>query len=123
MEKVLGFGGLFFRAEDPKALAAWYEAHLGIDPVPDDYDVPGWQQQAGTTVFAPFDKGTDYFGNPEKQFMLNFRVADLNAMIAQLEAAGITVTPDPEIYPNGQFARLSDPEGNPIELWQPTPEQ
>lgn len=119
MEKVLGFGGFFFRADDPKALAAWYDSHLGIAPVPEDYATPGWRQQAGDTVFAPFEKITDYFGNAEKQFMLNFRVRDLEAMIAQLEAAGIEVRRDPETYPNGSFAWLNDPEGNPIELWQP----
>ena len=123
MEKALGFGGFFFRSEDPKGLAAWYAMHLGIAQVPNDYDTPAWQQAAGTTVFAPFDKTTDYFGDDKKQFMLNFRVADLEAMIVQLDAAGIKVKRDPEIHPNGRFARLVDPEGNPIELWQPAPEQ
>ena len=120
MEKVLGFGGFFFRSEDPAALAKWYETHLGIDPVPGDYETPCWRQEAGDTVFAPFDKITDYFGNREKQFMLNFRVQNLDRMIAQLEAAGIEVRKDPESpYPNGHFAWLNDPEGNPIELWEP----
>ncbi len=120
MEKVLGFGGLFFRAQDPKAMAIWYRDMLGIDLVPTDYDTPGWQQQAGPTVFAPFEKTTEYFGDADKQFMLNFRVADLDAMIGQLEAAGIEVRRDPDSpYPNGSFAWLNDPEGNPIELWQP----
>ncbi|MGB3177636.1 MAG: VOC family protein [Albidovulum sp.] len=119
MEKVLGFGGLFFRADNPAKLAAWYHQHLGVDPVPGDYETPAWQQEAGTTVFAPFDRETKYFGNDDTQFMVNFRVRDLDAMIAQLEAAGISVTRDPEAHPNGHFARLADPEGNPIELWQP----
>lgn len=112
-------GGFFFRADAPQALADWYHRHLGIDPVPGDYDTPCWQQAAGPTVFAPFEKVTEYFGNTEKQFMLNFRVQDLDAMIAQLEGAGIEVRRDPETYPNGRFAWLNDPEGNPIELWQP----
>lgn len=119
MERMSGIGGFFFRAEDPTALAAWYETHLGIDPVPGDYDTPCWQQEGGDTVFAPFEKITEYFGNREKQFMLNFRVRDLEVMIAQLEAAGIEVKRDPESYPNGRFAWLNDPEGNPIELWEP----
>lgn len=120
MEKVLGIGGFFFRAEDPEALADWYRTHLGIDRVPGDYDTPCWRQAAGETVFAPFEKSTEYFGNQEKQFMLNFRVRDLEAMVAQLEAAGINVRRDPDSpYPNGAFAWLIDPEGNPIELWQP----
>lgn len=120
MEKVLGFGGFFFRSEDPKALAKWYETHLGILRVPDDYETQCWTQEAGETVFAPFEKVTEYFGNREKQFMLNFRVADLEKMIAQLEKSGIEVRRDPESpYPNGSFAWLNDPEGNPIELWEP----
>lgn len=120
METVTGFGGFFFRADDPAALAEWYRDHLGIDPVPGDYDTPCWTQEAGATVFAPFEKVTDYFGNREKQFMLNFRVRNLDAMIAQLEEAGIAVRRDPDSpYPNGSFAWLNDPEGNPIELWQP----
>jgi len=120
MERVAGFGGFFFRAEDPKALAEWYERHLGITRVPDDYETPCWRQEAGETVFAPFDKVTEYFGNREKAFMLNFRVRDLEAMIAQLTAAGTEVRRDPDSpQPNGSFAWLNDPEGNPIELWEP----
>ena len=118
-EKVLGMGGLFFRAEDPDALAQWYETHLGISRVPPDYEQQPWQQEAGPTVFAPFNKKTTYFGNDEKMWMVNFRVRDLDAMAEQLRAAGIEVTIDPEEYPNGRFARLYDPEGNPIELWEP----
>lgn len=120
MEKVLGFGGFFFRAEDPEALAEWYRTHLGIDRVPPDYETPCWMQEAGPTVFAPFEKLTEYFGDGDRQFMLNFRVADLDAMVAKLEAAGIAVRRDPDApYPDGNFAWLNDPEGNPIELWQP----
>ena len=119
MEKVTGIGGVFFRARDPGALSRWYERHLGIDPVPGDYDTPPWAQEGGPTVFAPFPAETDYFGRAEQQFMLNFRVADLEAMIAQLVAAGVGVERHPESLPNGRFARLHDPEGNPIELWEP----
>ncbi len=119
MEKVLGIGGLFFRARDPQGLAAWYETHLGVAPVPQDYDTPAWRQSGGTTVFAPFDAGTDYFGAPEQQWMINFRVRSLDAFVAQLGAAGIEVEVDAETYPNGRFARLADPEGNPIQLWEP----
>ena len=78
-----------------------------------------WQQEAGTTVFAPFKADTKYFGRPTQQWMINFRVRDLDAMVAQLKRAGITVEVDPQAYPNGRFARLEDPEGNPIQLWQP----
>lgn len=82
---------------------------------------PCWQQRAGSTVFAPFKRDTDYFGRKEQMWMVNFRVDDLDAMATQLRAAGIDVTIDPEAYANGRFARLRDPEGNPIELWQPNP--
>lgn len=120
MEKVTGLGGLFFRADDPNRLADWYETHLGIDRVPDDYDTPCWQQEAGPTVFTAFDRDTTYIPNAGKQVMLNFRVRDLEAMIAQLEKAGLSVRRDPKNpYPNGCFAWLEDPEGNPIELWEP----
>lgn len=119
MEKVSGIGGVFFRAEDPVALAEWYERHLGVTKTPPNYDEPVWEQTAGPTVFAPFPMETDYFGNARQQAMVNFRVADLDAMVAQLEGAGIAVDVDSEVYPNGRFAHLSDPEGNRIELWQP----
>lgn len=119
MEKVLGIGGLFFRAEDPKALAKWYHDHLGINLVPEDYGKEPWTQEAGPTVFAPFKKTTKYFGDPKKAWMVNFRVRNLDALAKQLRAAKIEVKLDPETYPNGRFARIHDPEGNPIELWEP----
>jgi predicted enzyme related to lactoylglutathione lyase len=118
-EKVTGIGGVFFRARDPKALAQWYQDHLGITVLPQGPGDSPWSQQAGPTAFAPFPETTGYFGDATKQWMLNFRVADLDKMAAQLEAAGVTVKIDPATYPNGRFARTHDPEGNPIELWQP----
>jgi len=119
MEKVTAIGGFFFRARDPRALARWYYQQLGVDPIPENFDQLPWQQQAGPSGIAPFPEDTGYFGDRNNQWMLNFRVANLDAMIAQLKAAGISVEIDPEPYPNGRFARLQDPEGNPIELWQP----
>jgi catechol 2,3-dioxygenase-like lactoylglutathione lyase family enzyme len=118
-ERVLGIGGLFFRANDPKSLAEWYRVHLGVDPVPTSYGQPSWHTEAGTTVFAPFSQTTKYFGDPHQVWMVNFRVRSLDRMAAQLRAAGIEVKLDPEHYPNGRFARIHDPEGNPIELWEP----
>lgn len=115
MEKVAGIGGLFFRAKDPEKLAAWYARHLGVTSPPQV-----WMQQAGPTVVMPFAQDSDYFGRQEQHWMINFRVHDLDAMIAQLEAAGLPVETraewDSEI---GRFARVHDPEGNPVELWQP----
>lgn len=118
-ETVTGIGGFFFRAHDPKALSQWYQDHLGIAVTPQKINDPVWTQQAGQTVFSPFPETTKYFGDATKQWIINFRVNDLDKMAAQLEAAGIPVKIDPATYPNGRFARIHDPEGNPIELWQP----
>jgi glyoxylase I family protein len=95
-------------------------AHLGVSLTPTGYEESPWQQEAGPTVFAPFPETSDYFGDAHKVWMMNFRVRDLERMAAQLRAAGIEVKIDPQAYPNGRFARVHDPEGNPIELWQPT---
>jgi glyoxylase I family protein len=119
MEKVLGFGGFFFRARDPEALAKWYNDLLGVRQTAPDYGHAYWIQERGPTVFEPFPEDTDYFGDPRNRFMLNFRVADLAAMVKQLEAAGVAVEVDPQEYPNGIFARFCDPEGNPVAIWQP----
>lgn len=119
MERVTGIGGLFFRSDDPGGLAVWYERHLGVTPVPITYAEEPWRQQAGPTVFAAFAAGTEHFGRPQQQWMVNFRVRDLDAMVRQLRAHGLTVEVDEEVYPNGRFARVHDPDGNPVELWQP----
>ncbi len=119
MAHVDGFGGFFFKAKDPKALAKWYADHLGVVQTPADYGGQSWQQTAGPTVFQPFPAETKYFGRAEQQFMLNFRVSNLLEMVHDLQAAGIAVTLDPKEYPNGWFASLADPESNPIQLWQP----
>jgi len=111
-ERVLGIGGLFFRSRDPKKLAQWYQLNLGIDD-------PAWQQAAGPTAFTPFAMDTDYFGSKQQGWMVNFRVRSLDAMVAQLQKSNIAVKVDSEKYPYGRFARLHDPEGNPIELWEP----
>ena len=119
MHRVTGIGGFFFRAKDPTALGQWYRDHLGVDLVPADYGQQPWQQKAGSTAFAPFPNDSDYFGRAGQQWMINFRVNDLEAMVAQLRAARVDVKVDAETYPNGRFARLHDLEGNPIELWEP----
>jgi len=117
MERVLGIGGYFIRAADPAALSAWYREVLGLDA--DEQGV--WRQEAGPTVLATFESGTDYFGSPTQQVMLNFRVRDLDAMLAQLRAAGADVAGEPqEMAGVGRFGWVTDPEGNRIELWQPT---
>jgi catechol 2,3-dioxygenase-like lactoylglutathione lyase family enzyme len=119
MHRVTGIGGFFFRSKNPDILAKWYKDNLGIDLVPADYNQKSWSQEAGPTVFAPFPRDTDYFGDSTKGWMINFRVRNLDAFVEQLRSAGIEVKVDPEAYPNGRFARLHDPEGNPIELWEP----
>ena len=119
MEKVTGIGGFFFKSSDHKALAEWYEKHLGVTCTPTSYDGQPWEQEKGITIFAPFSADSKYFGRFEQQWMINFRVRDLDAMAAQLTRAAITVKIDPQTYPNGRFALLHDPEGNPIQLWEP----
>ena len=118
-ERVTGIGGVFFRARDPKALARWYETQLGVALTPADYESEAWHQDAGPTVFEPFAADSDFFGRPEQQWMLNFRVRDLAAMVRQLRDANVAVEVDAAEYPNGVFAALKDPEGNPIQLWEP----
>jgi catechol 2,3-dioxygenase-like lactoylglutathione lyase family enzyme len=113
---VTGIGGVFFRAQDPRALAAWYAEYLGVG----GGDTGLWDQLAGQTVFSPFDADTDYFP-AEKQWMLNFRVEGLDALKAALEAKGIEVTTNPEWDAPGvgRFVRIHDPEGNQIDLREP----
>lgn len=122
---VTGIGGLFFRAQDPDALAIWYREKLnigaGCSPDPTDAaDARSWNARGGPTIFAPFKATTDYF--PEaKAFMINFRVDDLDALLDRLRQEGVAVETraewdDPS---TGRFARIHDPEGNPVELWEP----
>jgi predicted enzyme related to lactoylglutathione lyase len=118
-EKVLGIGGLFFRARDPKALAEWYRSNLGVNLIPSGSGQSGWHTEAGPTAFQPFSLTSKYLGDAHQMWMVNFRVRDLNKMAAQLRTAGIEVTIDPQSYPYGRFARIHDPEQNPIELWEP----
>jgi predicted enzyme related to lactoylglutathione lyase len=122
---VLGIGGLFFRARDPDALNAWYKQHLNVGAgcnadATGELDEWSWITQGGPVVFAPFKAETDYFP-ADKAFMLNLRVHDIAQLIESLKGAGIEVETreewnDPSV---GRFARVHDPEGNPIELWEP----
>ncbi len=119
MERVTGIGGIFFRAKEPEKLAKWYEQHLGVSRVPETYEEDSWWQDEGPTVFSPFNEENDILNKFNRSWILNFRVKNLDAMVAQLRSAGIEVAVDSEQYPNGRFAALHDPEGNPIQLWQP----
>lgn len=122
---VLGMGGLFFRAKDPDTLNAWYREHLGVgagcdstgEGAPDEWS---WKTEGGPLVFAPFKADTDYFA-ADKEYMINLRVRDLDSLLESLNAAGVAIETrakwdSPE---TGQFARIHDPEGNAIELWEP----
>lgn len=122
---VLGIGGIFFRSTDPDALSEWYRQHLGIGAgcSADGAGEPSewtWAANGGPTVFAPFKATTDYFA-ADKQFMFNFRVSEIDALLDKLRAAGIAVETRTEwdAPETGRFARIHDPEGNAIELWQP----
>jgi predicted enzyme related to lactoylglutathione lyase len=116
MERVAGIGGYFIRAADPAALSAWYRDCLGLDAEENGL----WRQAAGPTVFATFESDTDYFGSAAQQTMVNFRVRDLDAMLAQLRAKGADVDKQTQAMVGvGRFGWVSDPEGNRVELWQP----
>jgi predicted enzyme related to lactoylglutathione lyase len=119
MERVTGIGGIFFKAKDPKALGAWYARHLGID-------VQEWGgaafQGEGTTLWSPFKADTKYFEPSAAPFMINYRVADVDAMLAQLRDAGVQVDEKVDESEFGKFGWAMDPEGNRFELWQPPAE-
>lgn len=115
MSHVTGIGGFFFRSTDTEALGKWYKEHLGVPAGHTEL----FMQEAGPTVFAPFKETTDYFA-ADKRWMINLRVTDLKGLIAKLKSEGIEVEtrPDWDNTEYGSFARIHDPEGNPIELWE-----
>ena len=122
---VVGMGGYFFRAADPDGLKAWYRDHLGVgggcgvDENGQSNDWV-WHHEGGPMVFEPFKAATDYFP-AEKTAMINLRVRDLDGLLGLLRAKGIEVTREDTMGGIGRFARIHDPEGNPIELWEPAP--
>jgi predicted enzyme related to lactoylglutathione lyase len=120
VERILGIGGVSFKASDPKALAAWYREHLGV-PI-EAVQTHGMLVSSGAgelTVWSTFPADTMYFGAGPALFMVNYRVRDLDAMLAQLRAAGAKVEDRIEDYDYGRFGWATDPEGNRFELWQP----
>jgi predicted enzyme related to lactoylglutathione lyase len=116
-EAVGGIGGVFFRTSNPDGLRAWYAEHLGIEM--ESWGTMFTAKEGDLTVWAPFAADTDYFGSPEQQLMVNFRVRDLDAMLAQLRAAGVEVVDRIEEQEYGRFGWATDPEGNRFELWEP----
>jgi catechol 2,3-dioxygenase-like lactoylglutathione lyase family enzyme len=119
MAKVIGFGGIFFKSRDPQALRDWYARHLGI--VVDDYGA-GFAEDAtrpGLTLWAPSAEDTNYFAPSTREFMLSFRVDDLDALLDKLRTAGVQVDANVHADGNGRFGWIVDPDGTRIELWQP----
>jgi predicted enzyme related to lactoylglutathione lyase len=131
MKRVQGIGGIFFKAQDPKQLQDWYGRHLGITPLShspwgedDDASLFEWRDKDDPdrkcyTVFAPFPEDTDYFDPSPSPFMVNFRVDDLDGLLAELAKEGIEIQGEIRSYNFGRFARINDLEGNPVELWEP----
>jgi len=120
MKRVIGIGGIFFKAENPKALAEWYQTHLGIDFGGKTYsDFQFQEKEKGWTAFSLFKQDTQYFDPSAKQFMLNLRVDDLDALLEILRAEGVHVFSETEDGDYGKFGWILDIEGNKIELWQP----
>lgn len=123
MERVAGIGGVFFRARDPQGLAAWYREHLGVPGGDGETQAPIASEGAGeVTVWSVFPQDTAYFGHAGQGCMVNYRVRDLDAMLAQLRAAGAAVEEKVEEYEYGRFGWAADPEGNRFELWEPAAE-
>ena len=121
MARVTGIGGVFIRATDPDALRQWYADHLGFDFDPSGSVLLVRHKENDATVWNTFAQDTSYFGATSQQVMVNYRVDDLDALLAALQAAGIAQTGPGETSEFGQFAWIIDPEGNRIELWQPPP--
>jgi len=125
MKRVTGLGGIFFKCQDPKQMQAWYGKHLGL-PI-SEYGVSfEWRdaedpQKKGTTVWSPFKESTDYFKPSEKQFMINYRVENLEQLVEELKKEGVTVLDEIASYDYGKFVHIMDPEGNKIELWEDAP--
>jgi catechol 2,3-dioxygenase-like lactoylglutathione lyase family enzyme len=124
MAKVTGLGGVFVRARDPKRLTAWYAEHLGLPVTEWGGVVFVWDECPapeghGATVWSLFPADTEYFGGSEQAAMLNFRVDDLDALLAELAAKGVWIDAKRQDEANGRFAWIKDGEGNRVELWEP----
>lgn len=122
-KKVTGIGGIFFKCKDPKAVRAWYEKNLGLST--NQYGaVFEWYQGAdnkkkGFSQWSPFKETTTYFAPSTKEFMINYRVHDLEALVKELKQNGVTVVDTIESFDYGKFVHIMDPEGNKLELWEP----
>jgi predicted enzyme related to lactoylglutathione lyase len=128
MKRVTGIGGIFIKAKDPDALRDWYKRHLGIDIEDWGGTAFRWADESnpsgtGTTVWSIFADSSDYFAPSTAPFMINYRVEDLDALLALLRAEGCKVDDKVQDYEYGKFGWVIDPEGNKVELWQPPPGQ
>ncbi len=123
MKKVTGIGGIFFKCNDPKKMTAWYQEHLGLATNPygatfEWYEKPDPASKA-QTQWTPFAVNSNYFAPSTKDFMINYRVENLEALIEELKKEGVTILDKMETYDYGKFVHILDPEGNKIELWEP----
>jgi catechol 2,3-dioxygenase-like lactoylglutathione lyase family enzyme len=126
MKKVTGIGGIFFKCADPKKMNAWYEKHLGI-PVAEYGTMFQWREldnpeKTGYTVWSPFPADTNYFDPSTKDFMLNYRVEHIEALVEELKNANVTILDEITASEYGKFVHILDPEGNSIELFEPPAE-
>jgi catechol 2,3-dioxygenase-like lactoylglutathione lyase family enzyme len=125
MKGVTGLGGIFFRCKDKASTQVWYKQHLGIDTA-DFGAVFTWREheqpdEVGYTVWGTFDADTAYFGPSDQPVMLNYRVADLDALLEALRTERVSIVKGPETEPNGKFAWIEDNDGHRVELWEPVP--
>jgi len=123
MAKVTGIGGVFFKSSDPKALAAWYEEHLGLKLEAFGGAVLRWPEDTaedqGKTVWHVAEASTEWFAPSASSFMINYRVDDLDGLLEQLRGAGVEIVDGPESHENGKFAWILDLDRNKVELWEP----
>jgi predicted enzyme related to lactoylglutathione lyase len=123
MARVTGIGGVFLRSKDPKELAKWYAEHLGITLADFNGTAFQWADEVptgtGMTAWSTFPHDTGYFGDSQQTFMVNYRVDDLDALLATLSVAGVWIDPKRDDQPYGRFAWIKDCDGNRVELWQP----
>lgn len=123
MKKVTGIGGIFFKCKDPGKMKDWYKTHLGLDT--GEYGTTfEWREESdstkkGSTTWSTFPETTKYFEPSQKDFMINYRVADLEALVEELKKEGVTIVDKIESYDYGKFVHIMDIEGNKIELWEP----
>lgn len=126
-KRVTGIGGIFFKCKNPKVMRQWYQTHLGLNT--NQYGaVFEWKQgsdstKKGFTQWSPFNEKTKYFEPSTKDFMINYRVADLVKLVDELKKEGVTITDSIETYDYGKFVHIMDIEGNKIELWEPNDEE